>query len=389
MTQARRLRFWEKAAPTLRVAGAILLAAGMIHLYAEVVIFDARAFGARAALSLGDPRVAGFVAERITDEAIAQRRDLMAYRPLLVGTARTIVSSEPFRAGFRRAAQSAHAALFSQSAERLALSVPDLGVLVRSALAHDPALAARVPASLRAGVSVGPSGRGARRPSCRLVRLGHRFRRNAILAIGSGVLLLLLGIALPRDRRRALLNGGAALASVALVLFFLPPLARTALTASMSSAELRPVVAGVWDAFTGGLRLWALVLAGIGIVLGSAASSYASHVEIDQVGRRVWRRLREPARTWQGEILRAVLLTGLGLLAAFRPTATLQGLMVIAGALLAFEGLRELFMLVPPRLREAASHAEEALAEAREEVGAGRACGCSCATRSSASWRSA
>jgi len=370
MAHARRLRFWEKTAPALRVAGAILLAAGMIHLYAEVVVFDARAFGARAALSLGDPRVAGFVAERITDETIAQRRDLMAYRPLLVGTARTIVSSEPFRAGFRRAAQSAHAALFSQSAERLALSVPDLGVLVRSALAHDPALAARIPASLRAGVSVGPSGRGAK-ALLQAVRLGHRFRRNAILAIGLGVLLLLLGIALPRDRRRALLNGGAALATVALVLFFLPPLARTALTASMASAELRPVVAGVWDAFAGGLRLWALVLAGIGIVLGSAASSYASHVEIEQVGRRVWRRLREPARTWQGEILRAIVLTGLGLLAAFRPTATLQGLMVVAGALLAFEGLRELFMLVPPRLREAASHAEEVLAEARKEVAQG------------------
>jgi hypothetical protein len=42
--------------------------------------------------------------------------------------------------------------------------------------------------------------------------------------------------------------------------------------------------------------------------------------------------------------------------------------MVIAGALLAFEGLRELFMLVPPRLREAASQAGENLAEAREKV---------------------
>ena len=367
MTHARRQRLWERAAPALRVAGAILLVAGMIHLYADSVIFDARVFGARAALSLGDPRVAGYVAERIADEAIAQRRDLMAYRPLLVGTARTIVSSEPFRAGFRRAAQSAHSALFSQSAERLALAVPDLGLLVRSALTHDPALAARIPTSLRGSVLVQPSGRGAK-ALVALVKLGHRFRRNALLAIGAGALLLMLGIALPRGRRRALLNGGAALATVALVLFFLPPLVRTALTASVSSAELRPVVAGVWDAFAGGLRLWALVLAGIGIVLGSAASSYASHVEIEQVGGRAWRRLREPARTWQGEILRAVLLTGLGLLAAFRPTATLQGLMVIAGALLAFEGLREVFMLVPPRLREAASHGEEALAEAREKV---------------------
>ena len=88
MAHARRQLFLERASPTLRVVGAILLAAGMIHLYADQVVFDARTFGARAALSLGDPRVAGFVAERIADEAIAQRRDLMAYRPLLVGTAR-------------------------------------------------------------------------------------------------------------------------------------------------------------------------------------------------------------------------------------------------------------------------------------------------------------
>jgi hypothetical protein len=222
------------------------------------VVFDARTFGARAALSLADPRVSGYVAERITDEAIAQRRDLLAYRPLLVGTARTIVSSGPFRAGFARAAQSAHAALFSEGAERVALSVPDLGVLVRSALAH----------------------------------VGHRFRSNAYLAIGSGALLLLLGIALPHDRRKALLGGGAALAAVALVLFFLPPLARTALTVSMKQAELRPVGAGVWDAFAGGLRLWALVLAGVGVVLASAASSFASHVEIEEIARRAWERLQ-------------------------------------------------------------------------------------------------
>ena len=138
MAGSRRARLRERAAPTMRVAGAILLAAGMIHLYADLVVFDARAFGARAALSLGDPRVAGFVAERITDEVVAQKRDLMAYRPLLVGTTRAIVGSEPFRAGFRRAAQSAHATLFSESAERLALSVPDLGVLVRSASPTTP-----------------------------------------------------------------------------------------------------------------------------------------------------------------------------------------------------------------------------------------------------------
>jgi len=353
-------------APVIRIAGATLLAAGMIQLYADLVIFDARSFGARAALSLADPRVAGFVAERITDGLVAQRRDLMAYRPVLVGTTRAIVGSEAFRSGFRRAAQSAHATLFSEGAERLALSVPDLGVLVRSALAQNPALATRIPASFRGNLPVQPTGRGAR-ALVGLLQLGHRLRRWALLAIGSGALLLLLGIVLPRDRRKALLGGGVTLTTVALVLFFLPPIARTALVFSMAHAELRPVVAGVWDAFAGGLRLWALVLAGMGIVLASAAASFASHVEIERIGRLVWERLRKPARTWQGEIVRAALLTGLGLLAAFRPAATLQSLMVIAGALVAFEGLRELFMLVPPRHPR---RAEETVAEAREKAGA-------------------
>ena len=143
------------------------------------------------------------MAERIADEVIAQRRDLMAYRPLLVGTARAVVSSEPFRAGFRRAAQSAHAALFSQSAERVALSVPDLGVLVRSALAHDPALAARIPARLR-GERPGRAER-ARRARPRAARAGSATGSAATRSWRSAraSLLLFLGIALPRDRRQA------------------------------------------------------------------------------------------------------------------------------------------------------------------------------------------
>ena len=356
-----------RAAPALRVIGAILLAAGMVHLYAERVVFDAPTFGACAALSLGDPRVSNYAAEKIVDEAVAQRRDLVGYRPLLIGAARAIVASEAFRAGFRHAAQGAHAALFSQSAERVALAVPDLGVLVRSALSHDPALASRIPPGLRGSVVLQPSGRYAR-GLLTLTRLSHRFRRQALLAIGGGALLLFLGIALPRDRRQALLRGGATLASVALVLFFLPPLARTALTVSLARPELRPVLAGVFDAFTGGLRVWALVLAGMGVVLAAAASSFASHVEIEEIAGRLWTRLRKPARSFKGELVRAALLLACGLLAALRPAATLQALMVLAGALLAFEGLRELFLLVPPRVQAAARDAEAALADARERV---------------------
>lgn len=40
----------EKAAPLLRVLGAIVLLSGVLHLYADRVLFDADAFASRAAL---------------------------------------------------------------------------------------------------------------------------------------------------------------------------------------------------------------------------------------------------------------------------------------------------------------------------------------------------
>jgi hypothetical protein len=347
----------ERAAPALRVAGVVLLAVGLVHLYADRVIFTARPFAARAALSLADPRVASYVAERIADQVIAEKRDLVAYRPLLVGTARVVIGSEPFRAGFQRAATAAHALFFSSGVEQVALSVPDIGVLVRSALAHDPALATRVPAELRGGLSLRLSGRVAG-TLLTVTQLGHRFRRNAVLAIGAGTLALVLGIALPRRRLPALLHGGAALVTAALVLFLLPFLGRTALGLAVARPELRPLLGGIWDAFAGGLRTWAAVLAGVGVVLASAASSLGGRVEIEEVVRAGWRRLRQPAGSRAGEAVRAVALAGIGLVAVLEPLAVLHGAAVLAGALLAFEGLRELFMILPPHVPPAAAAAE-------------------------------
>jgi len=359
-----RGRRGEKLAPVFRIVGPVLLVAGLVHLYADRVIFDAGAFSARAAASLQDPRVASFVAERLTDEIVAQQRDLVAFRPLLVTTTRAIVASGPFAAGFRRAAQGAHAALFSQSAEQVALSVPDLAVLVRGALTHDPEIAARLPPRIQGDLRIQPVG-DVSRALLSLMRLGHRFQRNAWLAIGGGLLLLVLGIALPPDRRRALLHGGAALGTVGLVLFFLPALARAAIVFSIPEPGLRPVSAGIFDAFTAGLRIWALVLAGMGVVLAAAASSFASRVEIGDVARRAWGRISRPAPTSAGEMGRASVLLALGLVAILRPAATLQALTVVAGALLAFEGLRQLFLLVPPRVHEAALRAGEGPDESR------------------------
>ncbi len=366
MKHARSRPDWDKVATVVRTLGVVLLAIGLVHFYADRVLFDARVFSTHAASSLADPRVATHVAGAVADQAITERRDLTGYRPLLVGAARTVVSSEPFRALFQRAAERGHRLLFSEGVEILTLSVPDLGVLVQSAIAQDPELKARIPPRLQADLKFRPSGRTAA-ALLKLMQVGHRFRRTALVAILVGGLLLFLGVALPRQRQAALLRGGAALATAALVVFFLPALGRSALKLLVADPELRPVAVGLWDAFMGGLRTWALVLAGVGIVFASAASSFARHVEIEDLARSAWQRLQRPSRSRLGETLRALTLVGIGLVAMLEPAATLSGLAVVAGGLLAFEGLRELFVIVPPRIQEVAREAEEALAEVREE----------------------
>jgi len=346
------------AAPALRIAGAVLIAVGVNIAYLNRAFFDAEAFAAHAAHSLEDPRVAGFVAERIVEQAIAQKRDLTAYRPLIVASARTVVASEPFRATFRRAVQAAHVLVFSQQAERLYLSLPDVNVLLRSAVERiDPKLVARLPVDLKARLETG-TGDGLGEGALKLMRLAHRARRLARLLIGVGIVCLLAGVAWPRDRRAALLRAGFALAVAALVLFLLPPILASIASLAIVDLELRGFVLGVWNAFGAGQQVWALVLAGIGLVFAAAASSLASHVEVERAARRAWAALTEPARTRRGELVRAACLAVLGLLAVLRPAATLEVLTVVAGALLAFEGLRELFALVAPRLEEALGEAK-------------------------------
>ena len=80
-------------------------------------LFSADDFANRVAASLGDERVSSFVADKITDVVIAQRPDLTAVRPLLVGTADGLVGSAPFRAVARTALKSAHRAFFSRTGE--------------------------------------------------------------------------------------------------------------------------------------------------------------------------------------------------------------------------------------------------------------------------------
>ncbi len=337
-------------AALLRVSGAVLAVTSLVGIYAQRVMLDRDAFAERAASALRDPRVASYLAERIADEAVARDRDLIAFRPLIVAGARVVVASEPFAALFRRAARSAHAVALSPGADRVYLSLPDFSVLVRNALARaQPELAAKVPAGLPEQL-----GRDAEKAlaggGLRFVRTAGRLDDTAALPLALAVLLLVASVALAVERRRALLSAGVALAAGGILLFLIVPLSGILLTSRIGDAPLQQAARGVFEAFVARLRVWALVLAGMGVVLSAAASSLASHVEVEEAFAVGWSWLHRPSQRRRVELPRALALLTLGLLAALQPSILIRILTVVVGAGLAFEGLRSLFALVAPRL---------------------------------------
>src|SRR5687767_4573651 len=135
------------------LASQVMISLGVLGLSLAAVLSVTRRafffpdnFADHVAASLADPRVSSFAASRLTDVVLEQNPDLTAFRPLVLATAQMAVSSEGFRALARTSARAAHASVFSEGGRAVIVSIPDVGVLLRSALAKaNPALAQKIP----------------------------------------------------------------------------------------------------------------------------------------------------------------------------------------------------------------------------------------------------
>jgi len=333
------------ALPRLLCAlGVTAVALGGVGRYVTRALFDADDFASRAASSLRDPRVSAFVAGEISDAAIRQRPDLIAVRPLLVGVSEGIVSSESGVALARTAARSVHRGLFSEGGRDILLSIPDVGILLQSALASaNPQLAAKVPKRIsELGVSLEKSRAG--QMAVRAARAGRLLAGVSWSLIALGVVLLLAGILLSPSRREAVSRIGVAFVVASLVVLLLHPLGRWAV-ASRVEPSARPLVEGLWDAFLIGLRRGALALAGVGVVLAAAAASLLDRIDARASVEAAWRWIESPPGGTGTRVLRALLAVAVGLAGLWWPETFLSLLAVAFAGLLAFEGLRELFRL--------------------------------------------
>ncbi len=333
-------------AGALRALGASLVFIGILATYTSHVLFDPRAFAWRVAASLQDDRVALYVANRLTEAIVLERPDLVAVRPVLLAGVRAAVGTATFRSIVQRGAREAHASLFRGTAGRLVVSLPDLGIVLKGALATDPALANRIPRTLSAEAGRLSDVRFSRAMAT-LLRFAQASPRAAAGLLALGVLLTFGGVALAPRRRRSLLEVGETWVALGAVLMALVALGG-ALLQMLLQPSLGPVVTGVWTAFMGGLEPIAWALALVGLAFAAAVSSLEEHPDLRTGLERFRRFIDAPPGGRLGRAVRGVVLVGMGGLALLRPALAARGLAFLFGTLLAFLGLREIFALALP-----------------------------------------
>ncbi|HET9253351.1 MAG TPA: hypothetical protein VFP58_14650 [Candidatus Eisenbacteria bacterium] len=332
----------------------------VITRYATRVLFDTTTFSNRVAESLEDPRVARVAAGQITDQLVNLRRDLTPYRPLILGTMQQIVSTAPFRAVVRQAARKIHPVLITRG-EDLSLTVNDLGLIVREALESNPAIAQKLPESARLFLGSSekwPTGK----ILLRVLHLGHRMQRRVLIWLGLGLVAGVAGVLLARRKDRYLFRIGVGLTVTALVVAGIARFGGSILSGLVRSPMMSDLTGGLWTVFLTPLAARMIVLAGLGIVLTASATAVLERIDSAAILRSLWDRVAQrpthPARL----ITRGLVLVLFGIVVAFRPSETLEILAVLAGALIFFVGIQDVFVTATRFARKAVPEAASARA---------------------------
>ena len=335
------------------IASSILLTLGVVLIVLGVVLMDARqsllvpdGLSRRAGAALADPRVSAYVADRAADAVLAAQPDLTAFRPVVAAVATATVSSQPFQRAIQASIRSTMATVLTEGSSRIALSLPDLGVLLRSALTQaNPALAEKIPSRVRGAISILEEGKAAR-AVVDAIRLSRRLAGFLVILFGAGAACLAGGFALARDRRRALLNLGVHLAASGVVLLVLRAAGGWFLQSGGRDALGRDALAGVWTAFTAGIRGWALTLSFVGLIMAASAQSVLDRISLTGAHARFWRVVQDPPGGAWGRLGRSVLFVAVGAAALVHPRAVVEWLTLAAGGVLAFIGVREALALL-------------------------------------------
>ena len=338
----------HRLATALLVIGLLLSGVSAVVAYLARTVLNEAAFSAHFVSALQRPGLSAYVSQRIADGVVLANRDLTGVKPVISTFAQALVNSAAFQVLAGRGAREAHRVVFSEGAEHVMLSVPDVGVLLRGALQTvNPEVAQKVPANVRAIIDTRLTGKIAGRVLSTL-RLAGRIRFLARVGVVIGLLLIITGVALSPHRRQALLNASIGLLGVAAVLALVVPLGRAMLMGTIPDPALRAAVGDLWSAYAGGLRTWAIGVATVALMILAGAAAFLEQVTLRNIIRRALTELGGRQPSPGREAVRVLVLMVVGGFAIGAPLATLATIMVLLGALVMARGVYELVALVAP-----------------------------------------
>lgn len=336
----------------LIVLGAIVAGVGGFFVITTRSVLDPDRFGANIAASLSDDRVAQYVASQLTDAIISQRPNLLAVRPVLLGSVQSIVRSTAFRAIVARSARTTHRFFFEQAGSRIVLSLPDVGAVVRGALSQaSPELAAKIPPGLEAKLATDKAEQ-AITGFIRLWQFGDRLLVLSWVLFYGGLAIVVAGIAAAADRQRALALAGIALVIVGVAYLAVVPASRLVMHAALQDNQLAGFVSGMVRFFLRRLQAGALVVGVPGLLLLAAGTATLDRFEPATLARRGIALLTTPPERRSRKILWVVSVLVLGTIGLVWPIELLRVTMFLVALGLMQAALRELFLMVRGRAAE-------------------------------------
>lgn len=358
----RRRRFLSRLLAGLGVFALLL---GAVAAYAERTIFDPDRFSDRAVSVLDDDAVRNQIAAAVTDAVINEQPNAIAARPLIEAVAEGLVGSAALQSLLASGIADVHRTVIEGDEDTLAVTLTDVGVLLRGALeTAAPEVAKRIPRTLDADVLTS----GGDPDEAFYIDVSQIAVDLEILhwiGLALGLALAAGSIALAPTRLAGLRRVGRALTIGAVVAIVVWQLGRLLTTAPLDG-DTANAVRAIWNAFLGDLRIWFVVLAGAGIVITAGASSTREPIDVRARVSRAWEWVtRVPERTLL-RVIRALVLILIGIWVIQNRDAVVEIAVIVLALFLIDAGASEVMRMAAGRVRaeQDAEPSPEAAAEA-------------------------
>lgn len=330
-----RARAWARI-----FAGAVLLLVlGIVALYGRAVVLDETEFADRATAALAQDEVQEEIGLRLVGRALDAEPALAQLRPTVEAAVSDAVLAPEFPTRFHTGAEAMHHALFHGGSVDLA--VPGTAEYIRGSVAERSRalslLSREDPSLFHLGGGGLESG---------LVEVAPRARQASIvapLAFAAGLALLVMAALRAPTPRRGARRAALGLALTGGVLVAGTTVGRAVVLSNFDTSHGDVVVGTIWDAFLGDLRLWGLVMGGVGLIAAAV---------IEPGPRGAWRQFTVRWLTppdARGRAARATGLVVLALLLLWIPEIPLDLALVTAAGVLVFTAAAEVVRLSSAR----------------------------------------